>query len=87
MVTQPCLWLLLPLLSPFSEGNPPTLALPYFSPTRCYEMERRLKTPELFKFPYFEAICWYVAKNLLETLKGEQKRRGDECERGFICIK
>eukprot|EP00064_Thunnus_orientalis_P014867 superscaffoldBa00002655_g14914 len=36
---------------------------------RCYEMERRLKTPDLFKFPYFEAICWYVAKNLLETLK------------------
>lgn len=33
-------------------------------------MERRLKTPDLFKFPYFEAICWYVAKNLLETLKG-----------------
>lgn len=38
---------------------------------RCYEMERRLKTPDLFKFPYFEAICWYVAKNLLEMLKGE----------------
>jgi len=34
-------------------------------------MERRLKTPDLFKFPYFEAICWYVAQNLLETLKGE----------------
>lgn len=34
-------------------------------------MERRLKTPDLFKFPYFEAICWYVAKNLLEMLKGE----------------
>uniref|UniRef100_A0AAY4E3N0 Uncharacterized protein n=1 Tax=Denticeps clupeoides TaxID=299321 RepID=A0AAY4E3N0_9TELE len=36
---------------------------------RCYEMERRLKTPDLFKFPYFEAICWYVAKNLQENLK------------------
>lgn len=36
-------------------------------------MERRLKTPDLFKFPYFEAICWYVAKNLLETLKGKSK--------------
>lgn len=34
-------------------------------------MERRLKTPDLFKFPYFEAICWYVGKNLLEMLKGE----------------
>lgn len=41
---------------------------------RCYEMERRLKTPDLFKFPYFEAICWYVAKNLLETLKGESNQ-------------
>lgn len=36
-------------------------------------MERRLKTPDLFKFPYFEAICWYVAKNLLEMLKGESQ--------------
>uniref|UniRef100_A0A8C8BSZ8 Lysine demethylase 7A n=1 Tax=Otus sunia TaxID=257818 RepID=A0A8C8BSZ8_9STRI len=35
----------------------------------CYEMEKRLKTPDLFKFPFFEAICWFVAKNLLETLK------------------
>ncbi|XP_077355090.1 lysine-specific demethylase 7A isoform X2 [Festucalex cinctus] len=43
---------------------------------RCYEMERRLKTPDLFKFPYFEAICWYVAKNLLETLK---ELREDPC--------
>lgn len=33
-------------------------------------MEKRLKTPDLFKFPFFEAICWFVAKNLLETLKG-----------------
>lgn len=44
---------------------------------RCYEMERRLKTPDLFKFPYFEAICWYVAKNLLETLKGEYEQKFD----------
>ncbi|XP_041934408.1 lysine-specific demethylase 7A isoform X2 [Alosa sapidissima] len=43
---------------------------------RCYEMERRLKTPDLFKFPYFEAICWYVAKNLLETLR---ELREDNC--------
>ncbi|XP_045433407.1 lysine-specific demethylase 7A isoform X3 [Pipistrellus kuhlii] len=40
-----------------------------FSDTKCYEMEKRLKTPDLFKFPFFEAICWFVAKNLLETLK------------------
>lgn len=43
---------------------------------KCYEMERRLKTPDLFKFPYFEAICWYVAKNFLETLK---ELREDNC--------
>ncbi|XP_055018265.1 lysine-specific demethylase 7B, partial [Boleophthalmus pectinirostris] len=43
---------------------------------RCYEMERRLKTPDLFKFPYFEAICWYVARNLLETLR---ELREDNC--------
>uniref|UniRef100_A0A8C1WDI4 Uncharacterized protein n=1 Tax=Cyprinus carpio TaxID=7962 RepID=A0A8C1WDI4_CYPCA len=49
---------------------------------RCYEMERRLKTPDLFKFPYFEAICWYVAKNLLETLK---ELREDECQpQGYL---
>ncbi|XP_051976925.1 lysine-specific demethylase 7A-like [Xyrauchen texanus] len=49
---------------------------------RCYEMERRLKTPDLFKFPYFEAICWYVGKNLLETLK---ELRDDECQpQGFL---
>uniref|UniRef100_A0A8B9LG33 Lysine demethylase 7A n=1 Tax=Astyanax mexicanus TaxID=7994 RepID=A0A8B9LG33_ASTMX len=44
---------------------------------RCYEMERRLKTPDLFKFPYFEAISWYVAKNLLETLK---ELREEKCQ-------
>lgn len=53
------------------------LPLKYFAfyvlMSRCYEMERRLKTPDLFKFPYFEAICWYVAKNLLEMLKGESQ--------------
>ncbi|XP_048405406.1 lysine-specific demethylase 7B-like [Stegostoma tigrinum] len=44
---------------------------------RVYEMEKRLKTPELFKFPYFEAICWYVANNLRETLK---EMREDSCQ-------
>uniref|UniRef100_A0A8C0R5Q9 Lysine-specific demethylase 7A n=1 Tax=Canis lupus dingo TaxID=286419 RepID=A0A8C0R5Q9_CANLU len=46
--------------------------IPYCLPivdTQCYEMEKRLKTPDLFKFPFFEAICWFVAKNLLEMLK------------------
>ncbi|XP_078077480.1 lysine-specific demethylase 7B-like [Mustelus asterias] len=44
---------------------------------RIYEMEKRLKTPELFKFPYFEAICWYVANSLRETLK---EMREDRCQ-------
>ncbi|XP_041072133.1 lysine-specific demethylase 7A isoform X3 [Carcharodon carcharias] len=44
---------------------------------RVYEMEKRLKTPELFKFPYFEAICWYVANSLRETLK---EMREDSCQ-------
>ncbi|XP_060759795.1 lysine-specific demethylase 7A isoform X1 [Neoarius graeffei] len=44
---------------------------------KCYEMERRLKTPDLFKFPYFEAISWYVAKNLLKTLK---ELRENKCQ-------
>ncbi|XP_041113075.1 lysine-specific demethylase 7B isoform X1 [Polyodon spathula] len=50
---------------------------------RCYEMERRLKTPDLFKFPYFEAICWYVAKNLLETLK---ELREDSCQPPYFLL-
>ncbi|XP_062914397.1 lysine-specific demethylase 7B-like isoform X1 [Mobula hypostoma] len=44
---------------------------------RIYEMEKRLKTPELFKFPYFEAMCWYVANSLRETLK---EMREDGCQ-------
>ncbi|XP_067856066.1 lysine-specific demethylase 7B-like isoform X2 [Heptranchias perlo] len=44
---------------------------------RVYEMEKRLKTPELFKFPYFEAICWYVANSLQETLK---EMREESCQ-------
>lgn len=41
-------------------------------------MERRLKTPDLFKFPYFEAISWYVAKNLLKTLRGETETKNKQ---------
>lgn len=42
-------------------------------------MEKRLKTPDLFKFPFFEAICWFVAKNLLETLKGSSCFKKQRC--------
>ncbi|XP_069759384.1 lysine-specific demethylase 7B-like [Narcine bancroftii] len=44
---------------------------------RVYEMEKRLKTPELFKFPYFEAMCWYAANSLRETLR---EMREDGCQ-------
>ncbi|XP_038637306.1 lysine-specific demethylase 7A-like isoform X2 [Scyliorhinus canicula] len=47
---------------------------------RIYEMEKRLKTPELFKFPYFEAICWYVANSLQETLKEMREDRSQPQE-------
>ncbi|XP_072341561.1 lysine-specific demethylase 7B-like [Scyliorhinus torazame] len=47
---------------------------------RIYEMEKRLKTPELFKFPYFEAICWYVANSLRETLKEMREDRSQPPE-------
>ncbi|KAI8511679.1 Lsd1/2 complex PHD finger containing protein Phf2 [Branchiostoma belcheri] len=36
---------------------------------QVYDMEKRLKTPEKFLFPYFEATNWYAAKNIMETLK------------------
>ncbi|XP_066284104.1 lysine-specific demethylase 7B-like isoform X2 [Branchiostoma lanceolatum] len=36
---------------------------------QVYDMEKRLKTPEKFLFPYFEATNWYAAKNIMENLK------------------
>ncbi|XP_041347850.1 histone lysine demethylase PHF8-like isoform X2 [Gigantopelta aegis] len=35
----------------------------------CYEIERRVKTPEKYLFPYYETVCWYAAKHFLEYLK------------------
>ncbi|KAJ0064173.1 hypothetical protein NL108_001474, partial [Boleophthalmus pectinirostris] len=37
---------------------------------RAYEIEKRLSTAELFKFPNFETVCWYVGKHLLDTFRG-----------------
>ncbi|KAG9477742.1 hypothetical protein GDO78_012972 [Eleutherodactylus coqui] len=37
---------------------------------RAYEIEKRLSTADLFKFPNFESICWYVGKHLLDTFRG-----------------
>ena len=36
---------------------------------RVYELEKRLKTFEKFKYPGFEIIHWYAAKKLLSHLK------------------
>ncbi|XP_051865020.1 histone lysine demethylase PHF8 isoform X3 [Pristis pectinata] len=37
---------------------------------KAYEIEKRLNTADLFKFPNFETICWYVGKHLLDTFRG-----------------
>lgn len=37
----------------------------------AYEIEKRLSTADLFKFPNFETVCWYVGKHLLDTFRGE----------------
>uniref|UniRef100_A0A3Q2ZW74 PHD finger protein 8 n=1 Tax=Kryptolebias marmoratus TaxID=37003 RepID=A0A3Q2ZW74_KRYMA len=42
---------------------------------RAYEIEKRLSTAELFKFPNFETVCWYVGKHLLDTFRGLRENR------------
>uniref|UniRef100_A0A4W4F3T0 Uncharacterized protein n=1 Tax=Electrophorus electricus TaxID=8005 RepID=A0A4W4F3T0_ELEEL len=42
---------------------------------RAYEIEKRLSTADLFKFPNFETVCWYVGKHLLDTLRGLRENR------------
>lgn len=39
---------------------------------RAYEIEKRLSTADLFRFPNFETVCWYVGKHLLDTFRGEK---------------
>uniref|UniRef100_A0A673IUK6 Histone lysine demethylase PHF8-like n=1 Tax=Sinocyclocheilus rhinocerous TaxID=307959 RepID=A0A673IUK6_9TELE len=41
---------------------------------RAYEIEKRLSTAELFRFPNFETVCWYVGKHLLDTFRGKNRR-------------
>uniref|UniRef100_A0A8B9PUL6 PHD finger protein 8 n=1 Tax=Apteryx owenii TaxID=8824 RepID=A0A8B9PUL6_APTOW len=43
---------------------------------KAYEIEKRLSTADLFKFPNFETICWYVGKHLLDTFRGGSCRPG-----------
>ncbi|XP_030050132.1 histone lysine demethylase PHF8 [Microcaecilia unicolor] len=42
---------------------------------KAYEIEKRLSTADLFKFPNFETICWYVGKHLLDTFRGLRENR------------
>lgn len=42
---------------------------------RAYEIEKRLSTADLFRFPNFETVCWYVGKHLLDTFRGLRENR------------
>ncbi|KAI7794203.1 histone lysine demethylase PHF8 [Triplophysa rosa] len=42
---------------------------------RAYEIEKRLSTADLFSFPNFETVCWYVGKHLLDTFRGLRENR------------
>lgn len=42
---------------------------------RAYEIEKRLSTADLFKFPNFETVCWYVGKHLLDIFRGLRENR------------
>jgi len=38
--------------------------------SRVYELERRVKTPDKYMFPYYEPLHWYTAEYILLYLKG-----------------
>ncbi|XP_062486534.1 histone lysine demethylase PHF8-like, partial [Pezoporus occidentalis] len=42
---------------------------------KAYEIERRLSPAPLFKFPNFEAVCWFVGRHLLDTFRGLRENR------------
>uniref|UniRef100_A0A8C0H848 PHD finger protein 8 n=1 Tax=Chelonoidis abingdonii TaxID=106734 RepID=A0A8C0H848_CHEAB len=42
---------------------------------KAYEIEKRLSTADLFRFPNFETICWYVGKHLLDIFRGLRENR------------
>ncbi|XP_045688933.1 histone lysine demethylase PHF8 isoform X1 [Phyllostomus hastatus] len=42
---------------------------------KAYEIEKRLSTADLFKFPNFETICWYVGKHILDIFRGLRENR------------
>ncbi|XP_016798749.1 histone lysine demethylase PHF8 isoform X7 [Pan troglodytes] len=42
---------------------------------KAYEIEKRLSTADLFRFPNFETICWYVGKHILDIFRGLRENR------------
>ena len=46
---------------------------------RLYEIESRVETPMMFRYPLFEALHWYAAAQLLTVLR----RHNEETQVGF----
>uniref|UniRef100_UPI00358F12BC histone lysine demethylase PHF8-like isoform X3 n=1 Tax=Myxine glutinosa TaxID=7769 RepID=UPI00358F12BC len=44
---------------------------------RVSEMEKRLKTADMFAFPNFETLCWYTAQSFLDTFR-ELRSKGTQ---------
>ncbi|PIK41683.1 putative histone lysine demethylase PHF8 [Apostichopus japonicus] len=36
---------------------------------KVYDLEKRLKTPQRFQFPWFETTIWFAAKHLIQRIK------------------
>ncbi|KAK2118250.1 PHD finger protein 8 [Saguinus oedipus] len=42
---------------------------------KAYEIEKWLSIADLFRFPNFETICWYVGKHILDIFRGLRENR------------
>ncbi|XP_021073188.1 histone lysine demethylase PHF8-like [Mus pahari] len=49
---------------------------------KAYEIEKHLRTTDLFKFPNFETICWHVGKHILDIFKG--LRENGRCPASYL---
>lgn len=45
---------------------------------RVYDIEKKIHTPEKFRFPAFETTNWYAARNLCNDLR-EMNDKGLKC--------
>jgi len=43
---------------------------------RVYELERRVRTPDKYMFPYYEPLHWYMAEYILLYLRGTTQPPG-----------